>query len=688
MVPSTNGSPASAGHAQLLELFEALDTPVYLSDPSNHEILYVNPALKAVAGDVTGRTCYEALRRRNKPCPQCAEGHAAGSAPRTRVWDFRDEASGRWYHCIDRMVPWHDGRTVRCEIAFDITERMNAEQGLRQRTEDLALINCLNEAANRGESMAAIIDLLGQQTRTLFACNGVTVYLLSEDRRSLRLQNLTLASPMVRQVERLIGMAIPEVRIALRDGGVYERLLRDGKPVLTTDPAVIHAMIAEQTDNPVLRALIPAIAGLIGVHSVISIPLVTHGEAVGLMDVSRRDAFSEEDLQRFVAISGQLSAMLHRHRADQALRQSEEKFRALSEQSPNMMWINCRGRIVYANQVCVDTMGYTREELCAPDFDFMSLVAPEHRDVIRRTFVSHSRDEDVPLYEYALITRDGRRIEALTTTRLIDYGGERAILGTVVDISERKAAEREHELARQQLAQAERLKSVGATAAGLAHDFNNLLMGIRGFAEMIDMGLGAGHPLHADIEQIYAVTDRANELTRQMLLFGRKQPAQLVPASLDAIVEGLRPVIERTAGERVRVDLRLAPNLRPVRANRSQIEQAILNLVVNAHDAMPEGGTLTIATENVELDDAGAQRIPGGRPGRFVVLRVDDTGCGMDDAVRQHLFEPFFTTKPRKRGSGLGLATVYGTVQQHEGMIAVESSPGKGASFRVFLPAN
>jgi PAS domain S-box-containing protein len=356
---------------------------------------------------------------------------------------------------------------------------------------------------------------------------------------------------------------------------------------------------------------------------------------------------------------------------------SEQLFRTVAEGSPCMIFINQRGRIVYANQLCVDTMGYTRDELCAPSFDFQSLIAPEYLDRTRSAFQAHQRGQEVGSYEYVIVTKEGRRIDAIISTKLVDHHGQPAILGMVTDITERKLAER-------RLAEVEQMHAVGSLAAGLAHEFNNLLMGVRGYTDLIDLALDPGHPARAYAQEIRATADRANEITRQLLLLGRRQPTELSVVCLNRVIGSFQMVMQSVLGRGVSLALDLAPDLGTVRGDRSALEQVLMNLVLNARDAMPQGGTLTLTTRNTRLD---AQQAGGGRAGDYVALRVEDTGEGMDALTLSRVFEPFFTTKSGAAGSGLGLPIAYGIVKQHEGTITVESAPGKGSSFLVLLPS-
>ncbi len=253
---------------------------------------------------------------------------------------------------------------------------------------------------------------------------------------------------------------------------------------------------------------------------------------------------------------------------------------------------------------------------------------------------------------------------------------------------EARVAERTQQLkeAQDQLLHAQKMEAIGQLAAGVAHDFNNLLTAIQGHAEVARATLPAGEPMRADLAEIIAAAERGASLTRQLLAFGRKQMLQPQLLDLNALVAEMHGMLRRLVGENIELRILEALHLGAVHADATQVQQVILNLVVNARDAMPDGGALTIETANVLIDEGFANAHAPMTPGPYVTMTVRDTGLGMDEQVKAHLFEPFFTTKGPGRGTGLGLATVYGIVKQSGGFIWCESAPGTGAEFRIYLP--
>ncbi len=534
-----------------------------------------------------------------------------------------------------------------------------------------------------------------------------------------------------------------------------------------------------------------------------------------------------------------------RARTEIELRESEQKFRTFSERSPNMVFINKAGRVVYANNRCEELMGYSREEFLAEDFDFKSIIAPESLPIIEQNFGKHLAGENVEPYEYVLVTKDGKRIDSIIQTRLIDYEGQKAILGIVTDIRSQKKTQRllqtlnvaaldlerslkpaelvpiahrylreigyfmnvywadeeartfsdmlnpegsnltvsqfpeleallhnrdiillyeddplyhtigerispetascnsgvliplvtenegrgfmavlgdeikENELAplsvfanqlaasyrrsrlmgelsasvdrlkdtQDELAHAQRMEAIGRLSGGIAHDFNNILTAIHGCAELIQAELPAELDSEATghVEEIKRAVRQASGLTQQLLAFSRKQVIERRDIGLNSVIRNVETLLRRVIGEDISFELELGKNLGTVSVDERQFEQVLMNLAVNARDAMPHGGKITVRTfrRTMRTDEAAERDF---KPGPYCVLTFSDTGVGMDSETRRRVFEPFFTTKEFGKGTGLGMSTVYGIVRQCDGYIVVESEPERGTTYLIYLP--
>jgi two-component system, cell cycle sensor histidine kinase and response regulator CckA len=362
--------------------------------------------------------------------------------------------------------------------------------------------------------------------------------------------------------------------------------------------------------------------------------------------------------------------------AERALRHSEARYRELFDKASDLIaTMNVEGRLTAVNEAFALATGYRHEELIGMPLD--DLVPAPSRELVAQARERTLLGGAPKLYEHELIASDGSRIQVEVASRLIEEDGRPVGVESICrDISERRRLEEE-------LRQAQRLEAVGRLAGGIAHDFNNLLTVIGGYAEML---LARNGDAQAEVQQISAAADRAAVLTRQLLAFSRRQVLQPRVLQLNDVVGGLTSLLQRLIGEDVELVATLAPNLEPVRADPSQMEQVLLNLAVNARDAMPGGGQLTIQTANVHLDEEYVSHHGEVAVGPHVMLAVTDDGVGMEPSVAEHIFEPFFTTKPVGTGTGLGLATVYGIVKQSGGSIWVYSEPGAGTTFKIYLP--
>jgi len=375
--------------------------------------------------------------------------------------------------------------------------------------------------------------------------------------------------------------------------------------------------------------------------------------------------------------------------ANKSLASAERQYRGIFNGVSDAVFVSTLpedgtpGRFIQANDQACRCLGYSRDELL--QMGPLDVTAPEARPAVRAVRERAVADGQI-LFETVNVTKDGRRIPVEINAHIVDADGTRALLASVRDISERKAAEAAKEKLEAELRQAQKLESVGRLAGGVAHDFNNLLTVINGYSGFLLSGLSPADPLRPYAEEIGNAGERAAGLTRQLLAFSRKQVIEPRPLNLNSTIRDAMPMLQRLIGENIALTTRLSDSLGLAVADPDQIHQVLMNLVVNARDAMPKGGRLGVETDNVDLgvDDVGARE--DAAPGRFVLMKVTDTGHGMDEATRQQVFEPFFTTKEFGKGTGLGLSTVYGIVRQSGGWIDVRSQVGAGTSFLVYLP--
>ena len=367
-----------------------------------------------------------------------------------------------------------------------------------------------------------------------------------------------------------------------------------------------------------------------------------------------------------------------RKEAEQGLRASEEKYRVLFENSPipKLLFEQDSLRFLAVNDAAVRSYGYSRDEFLAMDL----------RDILLPDNVPGAVERILAIPEGASSPgsrkhrrKDGSLIDVELSVHVFGFGGRRSVLTVAQDVTRRNQMEG-------QIRQAQKMDAIGNLAGGVAHDFNNLLSIILSYSEMLASGLKAGDPMRDDLEEIQGAGRRAADLTRQLLAFSRQQVLQPKIVDLNGIIGGVAKMLRRLVGEDIELNVVSGPGLGAVKADPGQIEQVLMNLVVNARDAMPGGGKLTVETASVELDASYAALHANVDPGRYVMLAVTDNGTGMDARTRERIFEPFFTTKEKGKGTGLGLSTVFGIVQQSGGHIWVYSEPGQGTTIKVYLP--
>jgi PAS domain S-box-containing protein len=386
--------------------------------------------------------------------------------------------------------------------------------------------------------------------------------------------------------------------------------------------------------------------------------------------------------ERISAAQRQLEMDLdERRRMEAALAESERVYRSTFDEAPvGLAHISLDGVWARVNPRLASMLGYAPEELVSRHIAAVRTAEDEERDAAARAdLLSGAIDRAVIETRYR--HRHGQLIRATVTLSLHrDLGGQpQYFIAIVEDMSERRALE-------EQLVQAQKMEAVGRLAGGVAHDFNNLLTAILGYANLVLEDLEPGHRARADVEEMRRAGESAAALTQQLLAFSRKQILQPQVLDLNAVVTRADGLLQRLIGEDIALLSVLDPEIDRVCADPGQLEQVILNLAINARDAMPRGGRLTIETMNVQIDDAYVARHPGASPGPHVMLAVSDTGVGMNEETLAHIFEPFFTTKQRGDGTGLGLSTVYGIVKQSGGSIWVYSERGRGTTFKLYFP--
>ncbi len=374
-----------------------------------------------------------------------------------------------------------------------------------------------------------------------------------------------------------------------------------------------------------------------------------------------------------------------RRKAEASLRESQQRFRATFEQAAvGIAHFSPHGKLLRVNQKLCEIVDYTRDELLQEKLrSIVRIDEPGIDDCTDDEALKRLGEwkNGICTAEREILRKDGTPVWCHLTIAPVPASGSSPeyFIAVIEDISDRKRLE-------EQFLQSQKMRAIGQLAGGVAHDFNNLLTTILGYCELLQRRFATEEPARGYVDEICKAGERASALTAQLLAFSRKQILKPIPLDLNEVVGAMDRLLRRLIGEDIELATKLDPNLGPVKADPGQIEQVLMNLVVNARDAMPDGGRITIETVDRELDEAAVAEHPGLSPGAYAMISVTDTGVGMDAATQAQLFEPFFTTKEKGKGTGLGLSTVYGIVKQSGGAITVWSEPGAGSVFRVYLP--
>ena len=457
--------------------------------------------------------------------------------------------------------------------------------------------------------------------------------------------------------------------------GTFVVAFKDQKPFLVNDIKDVEKDISSKSKE---------FAKQLSASSFICVPIVYEGKSEGIIavdSVRSKRMLNQSDLNLLLGIALQIGISINNARSYQLVLEREARFRALGENAPDIIYtINTNGIFSYVNPSWERILGHTNDEVTGKYF--VDFVKEEDIDFFKRIFKEiHSRKEHIGNVECTILHKDGsERLFTLSGAPNLDVDGN--IIGTVGifrDISEQKKLEA-------QLLHAQKMEAIGALAGGIAHDFNNLLTGIQGYTSLMSLDMNASHPLYDKIRGIEDQVRSCAQLTKQLLGFARGGKYEINVSNVNDIVDKTSIMFGRTKKE-IRIDRKYEKDVWAVEIDRGQIEQVLLNIYVNAWQAMHSGGSLYLETVNVILDEEFV-RPYSVRTGKYVKVSVTDSGIGMDEKTKERIFEPFFTTKELGRGTGLGLASAYGIIKGHNGIISVESEPGCGATFTFYIPAS
>jgi PAS domain S-box-containing protein len=539
----------------------------------------------------------------------------------------------------------------------DISERKSHEAAGLERQRQSAFAQDVGVAFTVCCTLDAMLNLCAQLMVTHLDCALARVWTRTLDKDSLEL----LAS-------------------AARD------VSQDGPGVAPVDPLPLDEIVRERrtvATNTVIGdpRIDQAWASAHSIVSFVGYPLIVGERVVGVIALFGSQPFPETTVQSLSYVAHAIASAIERARVEAELRQADERVRFAHASAGIGIWELDIGSGRAAWSDTLFSMHGLAPASSAPTGDaYLAMVHPDDRTATMQTIASISTIGPV-MVEYRILWADGsiHWLDVRSQPGCATDGRPACLIGVAFDITERKRLE-------EQLRQSQKMDAIGQLAGGVAHDFNNLLTAILGYSKLAADDLAPGDQRRLDVEEVIKTAHRAASLTKQLLAFSRTQVLHSTSLDLNELITSVSGMLRPLIGEQIALELALASDLALVRADASQIEQMVINLSVNARDAMATGGCVTLQTANVHLDGSPGESVPAIAPGWYVMLAVIDHGTGMDEHTKRHLFEPFFTTKDRGKGTGLGLATVYGIVKQSNGHIRVESELGRGSTFRVYLP--
>lgn len=552
-----------------------------------------------------------------------------------------------------------------------------SERDYRQLSEFNRHLNNIFISFNEAPDLATLEQIIAESYSQLTGAVFTTISRYDAQSKVLQVAATAVAADLLPQIEALLGFSLFDLKMAVPDYMVpnMTAYLIDRTEDLG---ALSFSRIPPETAEKLMT--------LVGAKQIIALGLSYGSRLLGTMVACLPDGRAEIPDHALKTFAYMASLAIARKEGEESLRASETRFSTIFHASPVGICLTrlANGQIIDANAVFLEILGYSREEVLKNHTQEMGMWAiPEDRHKVVQLLHEQGRILNI---ELKLRRKSSEIGETLVSAELIELAGERYILSMIQDITERKRDEAEKEKLQAQLVQAQKMESVGRLAGGVAHDFNNMLSVMMLHAEIGLSQLEPKNKLYDNLQEIYKATQHSADLTHQLLAFARKQLVAPKVLDLNETIETMLKMLRRLIGADITLVWAPTPDVWSVKMDPSQIDQILVNLCVNARDAIIERGKIIIETQNVVFDDLYCAVHTEAVPGKFVLLSISDDGLGMDQETQRMLFEPFFTTKELGKGTGLGLATIYGIVKQNNGFIAVYSEPGLGTTFKIYLP--
>jgi len=703
----------------------------------------------------------------------------------------------KWWHVVVSPVKNSKGKIKQLlSISRDITVHKQLDQNLEKQRNQLALLNSINVSVNEGKTLSEIFKILSIKTSQIYKSSGATVYLTSEDGKYITMQYLNLIPSLRKTIEKIIGVKIPKVKIPLMEKGIYSQVIKDRKTLLLNDERSIKKLMAECTNNKLIKKLVPQIYRVLNLKSVIIIPLISENKTIGLMDIGRKEPFTKSDIKRFTAIADNLSLAIakrmdeetiekseeekstilnnmseivvrydremhilwangmtaqiygvpiqqvlgkkcyevwHKRNkpcencpivktkstlslqtdeiatpdgrmwlvksypifkkagkldsivevatnitklkiAENSLKQSEEKYRTLVENTPDGIFVASKtAKFLSVNKAICERLGYSESEITSMNVE--DIMTEKYKKVFRKRIVRILKgDALAEPDEYKVKAKNGKEyIIEVSFVPYIRNGKTIGFQGVARDITKRKELE-------EKLVRIQKLESLGTLAGGIAHDFNNILTGILAGISIVKMQMDPQSKTYDVLKDTEKACARASNLTKQLLTFSKGGMPIKESFNMKELVKGSAEFAMR--GSKHECKLFIPDNLWDIEADKGQVSQVIQNLVINADQATPESGVIVLKAKNIYVTDA--DRLPL-KKGKYIKLSIEDFGIGISEEYRNKIFDPYFTTK--QDGSGLGLSICHSIINKHNGYITAISEFSVGTTFTFYLPA-
>jgi len=660
---------------------ELASAPIYMSiADAEGTIQYTNRAVSGLTvEEVVGTNFqdYEAPEYRELSSQAIEQVFRFGKSGSYEVRGLGPDATTSWYEVRYGPIERDGHIAAILLISIDITGRKLAEEALRYRLDFEKLIMKISSRFVRS-GPDALDNEINEALKTIGRFAGVDrayVFQLYSDWRMADNTHEWCEKGISPQIQNLKGIVMEEEL-----------------PWFTDKLSAQDAFyIPSVKDLPATANLEKKNFQMQGIHSILVAPMLSGDTLTGFLgfdSVSREKTWSE-DILALLKITGEvISNALERKRRDEELKKSEEKFRDLINFSPDPIAITQDGHYRQINPAFTALFGPKQQDL-GSGLDSLEFIQDKDKDLVLKRHKDRLDGKEVSqTYRIDFIDKEGKEIPCETSSVVIPYNGRPAVLVIIRDITDRVEAEQEKERLQTQLYQAQRMEALGTLAGGIAHDFNNILYGIIGYAEIaIHHQIAEGHPARLSLDEILNASGRATDLVEQILTFSRKKTQERVKFQLSTVIKEALKLLRATIPASIEIKEKITAASDSLLADPSEIHQVLMNLCTNANHAMRDkGGVLEICLEEKMIPIQDVIFYPDLEPGPYLILTINDTGHGMDASIRERIFEPYFTTKPTGEGTGLGLSVVHGIVKSCGGTITVESEPGKGSSFKVFLP--